>query len=64
MLAKAVFRPSFYWQAVRPFGVLQDMESKLRGQFNPSALQIQDPNGDLYKVNVGTLSLTSFRSTL
>ena len=52
MLAKAVYRPSFYWRTIRPFGVLQDMESKLRMRFNPSDLKVQDPNGDLYKVNV------------
>ena len=36
----------------RMFGVLEDMESKLQKQFNPTALKVSDPNGDLYKVNV------------
>lgn len=32
------------------------MESKLQKQFNPSALKVSDPNGDLYKVNVYIVS--------
>ena len=36
----------------RMFGVLEDMEGKLQKQFNPTALKVSDPNGDLYKVNV------------
>jgi stress-induced morphogen len=34
------------------FGVLEDMESKLKAHFNPQDLKVVDPNGDLYKVNV------------
>ena len=41
--------PSFTF---RMFGVLEDMEGKLQEQFNPTALKVSDPNGDLYKVNV------------
>ena len=41
----------------RMFGVLEDMESKLQKQFNPTALKVSDPNGDLYKVNVNNQCL-------
>ena len=37
---------------MRQFGVLEDIESKLRKQFKPHDLKVLDPNGDLYKVNV------------
>ncbi len=40
----------------RMFGVLEDMESKLKKQFNPQTLKVTDPNGDLYKVNVYIVS--------
>jgi len=38
--------------SMREFGVLEDMEAKLHAKFNPSQLKVDDPNGDLYKVNV------------
>jgi len=38
--------------SIRQFGVLEDIESKLRAQFKPEQLKVTDPNGDLYKVNV------------
>lgn len=38
--------------SMREFGVLEDMEAKLQAKFNPSQLKVDDPNGDLYKVNV------------
>jgi BolA protein len=41
---------------MRTFGVLEDMEGKLQKKFNPTALKVTDPNGDLYKVNVYIVS--------
>lgn len=38
--------------SIRQFGVLEDIESKLRAQFKPEQLKVTDSNGDLYKVNV------------
>ena len=49
MLARNTFR------FVRCFGVLEDMEAKLRAQFNPSVLKVEDKNGDLYKIEVSAM---------
>ena len=38
--------------STRHFGVLEDMESKLRAKFTPHDLKVVDTNGDLYKVSV------------
>ena len=37
---------------MRFFGILEDMESKLREEFKPQQLKVVDPNNDLYKINV------------
>lgn len=53
MLAKVMLRNNpLIYTGVRMFGVLEDMESKLQAQFKPQQLKIDDPNGDLYKVDV------------
>lgn len=48
------FKPTSFMSrySFRTFGILDDMQSKLQKQFNPTALKVEDPNGDLYKVNV------------
>ena len=38
--------------STRHFGVLEDLESKLRAKFTPHDLKVVDTNGDLYRVSV------------
>lgn len=37
---------------MRMFGILDDMELKLKNQFAPTMCRVHDANGDLYKVDV------------
>ena len=42
--------------AMRQFAILDDVEAKLRAEFNPTELKIEDPMGDANKIMIYIVS--------